>query len=547
MPKKLNKKRSSLSQPQVPICGQTDLQFEANQKTSLATLVENASEHILQQMPLDFWATNASGEQLIFQSNTSIENWGDFQGLDIARLSFPAEMIAVLQDCIDTALTGRVVEYEMNFPITTIQKQVYHNQVHPIQDENQKVIGVIGFCQNVTEQKEKEKLLIARRKLAERLNKVSGFEESLQLCFDIALRISRIQIATIMIVDKEGIGHILAYSGMDHRLLESIDHIKIDQPIRDAAARGDYLVRNSSQFHNRVGPIMDKQNTSELAQFPICYEGEVVALLNVALRKPERFPKWCIDELKTIVSQAETAIVRIKTQEKLESDRRLLRQLFNLQEQERHLVSSEIHDGFVQDVVGAQMVLETLVQTCSDHDIRCPEFFNQANQMLGNAIAAARRFISDLRPLIIEEAGITEAVKFLINRFTPPVQEKICYTYDESIDRFNPIIEGVAFRIIQEGLTNAILHSKATEIDIHLDKNEELLLINIIDNGVGFEPQEVMGNGFGVSGIVEKASIFGGEAKIESEAGKGTKVQVILPIIRVDDSTFSDELPSTQW
>lgn len=192
------------------------------------------------------------------------------------------------------------------------------------------------------------------------------------------------------------------------------------------------------------------------------------------------------------------------------------------------------------------MVVEALMRIGSDLGAKCPELFKQTSQMLGRAITKARRFISDLRPLIIEEAGIVAATNFLINRFDLSMQEKISYTHDKSIERFNPIIEGVAFRIVQEGLTNAVLHSEATKIEIHLTENRGLLFINIADNGIGFASKSAIENGFGVSGIIEKASLFGGEAKIESKPGHGTKIFVELPIIRMDESTSPEEALPTR-
>jgi signal transduction histidine kinase len=159
--------------------------------------------------------------------------------------------------------------------------------------------------------------------------------------------------------------------------------------------------------------------------------------------------------------------------------------------------------------------------------------------MLNRAIKEARRLISDLRPLIIEEAGVIEAINFLVDRAKSSSNMQIIYTHDPVIERFDPILEGVVFRIIQEAVTNALRHSQGTQVKINLTESNNILTIKVLDDGIGFDPAQVPENRFGIRGITERASLFDGIAKIKSQPDQGTKIIIKLPIARLENAKNS--------
>ena len=491
---------------------------------------------MLSQMPIDFWARDAEHRRVVFQSDRSIETWGDLKGTTFDESDFPPELVAEWNEGINQALEGKTVHHESILPVSPEEKRAFRKTFGPIRNGDNETLGVLGICVDVTEQKEKERLLTARRKLAEQLNKTLDCAEALRYCFETALHVSRVQIASIFAVNgEEAVGTLMFHQGHSEEFVENYSTLAADPLLKEAAARGKPLVRNAEMFSPDLKKLLYKRRVGEVAHFPMCQNGQMIALLSVASSNNEKFPQWSIDELETIATQTETTISRIRTQEKLRADRRLLRQLLQMQEQERQLLSSEIHDGFVQDVVGAQMVLETAMQTCDHHHSNCARLFDQASTMLGRAIKEARRLISDLRPLIIEEAGVVEAINFLINRVESSSPLKIFHEHDEVIERFDPIVEGVVFRIVQEAVTNAIRHSKGTSIRINISESDKLLTLKITDDGVGFDPTRIPENRFGIRGITERASLFDGVAKIISQPGQGTEILVKLPITRLPE------------
>ena len=213
------------------------------------------------------------------------------------------------------------------------------------------------------------------------------------------------------------------------------------------------------------------------------------------------------------------------------ADEQLLRKLIELQEKELFMVSHDIHDGFVQEVFGAKMLCEALA-TQLDLPADSPSHpqFQEIIKALSRAIAEARRLISELRPLVIDEEGIAEAIRYLISDSAIAQEIKITFTQKISTPRYDPMLEGNLFRIVQEALNNARRHSEAAAVSIHLEEQGNTIRLTIQDNGIGFDLTQIDPSRFGIRGIRERARLFGGKAEIISDKGKGTTIKVAIPV-----------------
>ncbi len=219
-----------------------------------------------------------------------------------------------------------------------------------------------------------------------------------------------------------------------------------------------------------------------------------------------------------------------EAEERLKSEQRLLRKLLDLQESERRMIAHEIHDGFVQDVVGANMRLEAARSRIPDDLKSLTEPLQAATMLLREAIAEARRMISDLRPLIIDEDGVMEAIRHLVADFENQRGVRVEFQADEDVPEMDGRLEGAMFRIVQEALNNVSHHAETTRAELEIRHREGLLHIEIRDRGKGFDPSRVSPERFGLRGIRERARLFGGWAVIESRPGRGTTVRVELPV-----------------
>ena len=216
-------------------------------------------------------------------------------------------------------------------------------------------------------------------------------------------------------------------------------------------------------------------------------------------------------------------------------------QIVQAQEQERHRMAREIHDGPAISLENIIMQLE------NDVDL------NDLKDQLNDCLNSVRQIMFNLRPLALENLGLTAAVKQLVNNLSERNILTATFAVDGKEIKLPKYIETAAFRIIQESLNNVALHSGVDRASVRMLYSNSALSILISDEGKGFDPDEnlkkqskllkkidlrgtenykvneIANCYYGVLSMQERAKIIGAELKIISTAGKGTKVHCKIP------------------
>lgn len=215
----------------------------------------------------------------------------------------------------------------------------------------------------------------------------------------------------------------------------------------------------------------------------------------------------------------------------LKAKQETLRHWLALHERERRLVAYEIHDGLAQQLAGARMQLESSQFQREQDPAAADRAFTTGMQLLSQGLEETRRLIGGLRPPLLDDYGVAAALEQLIRRDAAPSGTEIVFHCElEDGQRFSPALENAIFRIIQEGLTNARRYSQTQKLQIVLGTDPNSIRIEIQDWGIGFSPEKVPSGRFGLQGIRERARLFGGKVTIQSTLGKGTRIEVDLPI-----------------
>jgi len=226
------------------------------------------------------------------------------------------------------------------------------------------------------------------------------------------------------------------------------------------------------------------------------------------------------------------ALIR-QADELLRGEQQKLRQLLDVYEKHRQLISYEIHDGVAQRLTAAQMTLEGVLSKCKaagcPPDVR--ETLGQVARMLRGGIDEARRLMNGLRPLVLDEAGLLDAIDYLVCEAGQQQDFEIRCTREVAFRRLASPLETAVFRIVQEALQNACRHSRCTLIEIRLEQHGDRVRVSVGDDGVGFDPAKVDTGRFGLKGIRQRAELFGGWAAIQSAPGEGTTIIAELPIV----------------
>lgn len=232
-----------------------------------------------------------------------------------------------------------------------------------------------------------------------------------------------------------------------------------------------------------------------------------------------------------VMVHVEDVTQRKRVEEELRNERRLLGELLDLQERDRKLIAYEIHDGLAQLLTGALMGLQSYLGTLSTSAGQSEHELQRSRTTLERALAEARRLIDGLRPPMLDQAGVAEAIRHLIEEQQPLCRSEIQYHCEVRFKRLPSPLENTIFRVAQEALNNACRYSRSDRISVSLTEHDRHVVLEIRDWGVGFDVGEVGGKHFGLQGMQERARLFGGTAVIQSAPNEGTTVRIELPLV----------------
>lgn len=233
----------------------------------------------------------------------------------------------------------------------------------------------------------------------------------------------------------------------------------------------------------------------------------------------------------TEIKRAEEEMISYTEQLRLLSDHHT-----TIREEERLTLAREIHDGFGSSLTGLKMDLMLLrrnILDCYGHDLNLDILNNihSMSDLIDTTIGLMRRLVKELRPEILDELGLVEAVRWYINEFEKRTNIKFRLTIFPKNLKTDSKRSITLFRIFQEILINIARHSKATEVTVFLRKQKEMIYLLIHDNGIGITQEEINNKkSFGILGMRERALVFGGKLNIDGSEGKGTTVKVEIPV-----------------
>ena len=199
--------------------------------------------------------------------------------------------------------------------------------------------------------------------------------------------------------------------------------------------------------------------------------------------------------------------------------------------EERQRLAREIHDTLAQGFTSIVMHLEAADQALPDDTAVVEKHLNQARDTARRSLDEARRVVEDLRPDLLEQRSLVEAIERASTRWSRETSVPVQVTTTGTAVPLHPDIEVTILRATQEALTNIRKHAQATQVILTLSYMGDVVILDVHDDGVGLngaEPSPYSG-GYGLQAMRERAEQLGGSASIESEPGEGTTVVVSVP------------------
>jgi PAS domain S-box-containing protein len=217
-----------------------------------------------------------------------------------------------------------------------------------------------------------------------------------------------------------------------------------------------------------------------------------------------------------------------------EALRRLAAELAETQENERSRIARELHDTVGQTVAGLAVSLNQILGVLPPaHDEALRGRLQAYIALLEETTTRIRRVISDLRPPLLDEYGLSAALAQYAREFSVRSGLRVEVWIDDELPRLKPNVENALFRIVQEALANAHKHAGDTAVALSLETDENSVHLLVRDEGRGFDPDRAPAAAgrthWGLSIMKERALGVGGLCRIVSAPGSGTQVIVEVP------------------
>jgi PAS domain S-box-containing protein len=237
-----------------------------------------------------------------------------------------------------------------------------------------------------------------------------------------------------------------------------------------------------------------------------------------------------VHELGIAVDVTELKVAANKLAESYKELQRLALYQENVREEERAKIARNLHDEMGATLAALKMRIAWLASKLPQEMPKLAAEADHLSELVSNGIKTMRQVVSELRPNLLDEVGLIEAVRNYARRFQHDTEIECRVVLPENNFSLDENQSVTVFRIIQESLNNVVKHALASEVEIRFALLNESLLLQIMDNGIGFEPAK-KSHTFGLLGIKERALMIGGEARIDSAPGLGTQVRLSIPII----------------
>ncbi len=208
--------------------------------------------------------------------------------------------------------------------------------------------------------------------------------------------------------------------------------------------------------------------------------------------------------------------------------------IIKAQEEERQRVARDIHDGPAQLMSNVVLKAE-ICERMIDVDVeKAREELRGLKKIVRDSLQDVRKIIYNLRPMSLDDLGLIPTLQRYLLNYQEESGVAVLFQTKGPDSDVKPVISLTVFRIVQEALNNVTKHAKAANVSINIAFQDSKLSLYIYDDGKGFDTEQLKANsdisrGFGLVSMRERVELLGGEMSINSEPGKGTRMNIMIP------------------
>lgn len=200
--------------------------------------------------------------------------------------------------------------------------------------------------------------------------------------------------------------------------------------------------------------------------------------------------------------------------------------------QERQRLSREIHDTLAQGFISVVMHLESAVSALPSDQKRAQTHILQATRTARVSLDESRRFVRELRPEALENGGLLDVLPEIVEKWADGAEVRGHFEIVGTPHQLPETAQKMILRIVQEALHNIRKHAEADNAFITLTFTPDALLVDIVDDGVGFRVGKSASGRYGLIGMRERAAAINARLTVDSTPGTGTTINLEIPLAR---------------
>ncbi|HET7053785.1 MAG TPA: GAF domain-containing sensor histidine kinase [Solirubrobacterales bacterium] len=270
---------------------------------------------------------------------------------------------------------------------------------------------------------------------------------------------------------------------------------------------------------------------------PLVFRGRTLGAI-VALDRLEEGPGFYAEDRRMLTAAAASAAAAVATVLSVTKER--LRQRLLAAEHERARWARELHDSILQGMGSRRLLLSSVLKSGDPEQLRA--VVEEGLHDVVRDIEELRALITELRPATLDQLGLLAALEDLLERFERTSGVELDADVEIDAERLGPELETVLYRLVQEALNNIAKHAGAARVRLQIRCDADRVELLVSDDGAGFDP-DAPTSGFGIAGMRERIELTGGELRIESKQGGGTRLLASVPLAADREGSGLDQAP----
>jgi signal transduction histidine kinase len=303
--------------------------------------------------------------------------------------------------------------------------------------------------------------------------------------------------------------------------------------VEDALASGQTRITDDPGGDPELGRLLAFRRCQRVVCLPLAVGLDVYGGLLFGHPQREALTEEGLELLDAIAQQAIVALQNAKLYSQLEQEKQ---RMIEMQEEARNKLARDLHDGPAQSIGAIAMRVNFARRLVTREPKSASDELYKIEELARRTSKEIRQMLFTLRPLILESEGLSAALKDLAAKMQETHHQQVIVEADPKVEEQMEVgKQGVVFFIVEEAVNNARKHAKAPHIYVRLRKRGEMALLEIQDDGVGFDVQAVEEDyqrrgSLGMINLQERAEMVGGVLRIDSAPGRGTNVTVSIPL-----------------